>query len=201
MTFQQELGSWLSTTTPNLPAAPLTIGSVAPRQPKLTLEPNKSTILTFLRHCGCPFAEKTFLNFREIARSNSNVDFIAVSHSSDAATETWLKSLPQAGSEPDNLRVIVDEQRQIYAAWGLGMSSYAHVLSPASMWSVWRLGKEEGIWNRPTESGSRWQTAGSFGVDGEGVVRWGGVAGRADEKVDFEEAVKVLEASGQKAKL
>ncbi|OQO02349.1 hypothetical protein B0A48_11903 [Cryoendolithus antarcticus] len=201
MTFQQELGSWLSTTAPSLPAAPPTIGSSAPDHPKLLLGSNKSAIITFLRHCGCPFAEKTFLNLREVARSNSDLDFIAVSHSSHAATETWLKSLPQAGSEPDNLRVIVDEQREIYAAWGLGVSSYAHVLSPASMWSVWKLGKEEGIWNRPTESGSRWQMAGSFGVDGEGVVRWGGVAGRADEKVDFEEGVRVLEASGQEAKL
>ena len=47
-------------------------------------------------------------------------------------------------------------------------------------------------WNRPTESGSRWQTSGSFAVDRNGVVRWGGPAGRADFIPDFEEAVKAV---------
>ena len=47
-------------------------------------------------------------------------------------------------------------------------------------------------WNRPTESGSRWQTSGSFAVDRNGVVRWGGAAERADWIPDFEEAVKTV---------
>lgn len=61
------------------------------------------------------------------------------------------------------------------------------------MWSVYRLGKEQGIWNRPTESGSRWQTSGSFAVNRNGVLRWGGAAERADWIPDFEEAVKAVE--------
>lgn len=61
------------------------------------------------------------------------------------------------------------------------------------MWSVYSLGKREGIWNRPTESGTRWQMAGSWAVDGEGVVRWGGVAKAADDVPDFKQAVVVLE--------
>jgi hypothetical protein len=73
-----------------------------------------------------------------------------------------------------------------------------HVLSPASMMSVYRLGKERGIWNRPTESGSRWQSGGNFAVDGEGLVRWGGVAGRADEVVEFGEIVKALDEEEMK---
>ena len=47
-------------------------------------------------------------------------------------------------------------------------------------------------WNRPTESGSRWQTSGSFAVDRNWVVRWGGAAERADWIPDFEEAVKAV---------
>jgi len=74
----------------------------------------------------------------------------------------------------------------------MGTSSWMHVLSPASMMSVYRLGKEKGIWNRPTESGSRWQSGGNFAVDGEGFLRWGGVAGRADEVIDFGDVVKAL---------
>ena len=43
---------------------------------------------------------------------------------------------------------------------------------------------------RPTESGSRWQKSGSFAVDRNGVVIWGGAAERADWIPNFEEAVK-----------
>lgn len=67
-----------------------------------------------------------------------------------------------------------------------------HVLSPGGLYSVYKLGKEEGIWNRPTSSGSRWQTAGSWAVDKEGKVQWGGPSSRADEIPDFEEAVKAI---------
>jgi hypothetical protein len=60
------------------------------------------------------------------------------------------------------------------------------------MMSAYRLGKEKGIWNRPTESGSRWQSGGNYGVDSEGVVRWGSVNGRADEVGKFEDAVAAV---------
>ena len=62
------------------------------------------------------------------------------------------------------------------------------------MWSVYKLGKNEGIWNRPTESGSRWQTAGSFAVDDDGVVRWVQVARGADDVAELAKGVEVLEA-------
>lgn len=197
MTFQQELSSWFSPTPANTntpPEAPA-IGSKAPDTAKLRVGNGKPTVIAFLRHCGCPFAEKTFLNLREAARAHKNLAFTAVSHSSAAATETWLKSLPQAGSEPANLDIVVDPE--VYGAWGLGPSSYAHVLSPGSLYAVWKLGQSENIWNRPTESGSRWQTSGFFAVDGGGVVRWGRAAERADDIPDFEEAVRVLEGDGE----
>ncbi|TKA24872.1 hypothetical protein B0A50_06601 [Salinomyces thailandicus] len=200
MSFSQEFSSWFAPKGPPIAQVPVP-GTPAPKTPKLTLRPQTPTILAFLRHCGCPFAEKTFLNLRETAQSHQNLDFLAISHSSPQATETWLKSLPQAGSEPSNLRVIVDEELEAYAAWGLGTAGFAHVLSPAGLYGVWALGKAEGIWNRPTESGSRWQVSGAFGVDGEGIVRWGGAAGRADERFDFEEGVRVVESGVGAAKL
>ncbi len=55
---------------------------------------------------------------------------------------------------------------------------------------MYKLGKQNGIWNKPTESGSRWQTSGSFAVDGKGVVRWVKVAEAADDMPDFQEALK-----------
>lgn len=95
--------------------------------------------------------------------------------------------------------MIVDEQREAYTAWGVGVSGYGHVLSPSAMYEVWKLGSEEGIWNRPTESGSRWQMGAWFGVDGEGVVRWGRVAESADERPEFEEGVRAVEGGSGKS--
>ena len=113
-----------------------------------------------------------------------------MSHSSASSTTTWLEAVGGAG----NVQVVVDSEREVYAKWGLGTSGFWHVLSPGGLWEVVRLGREEGIWNRPTESGSRWQMGGCWGVDAQGVVRWGGVAARADEIPDVVEAVKVLES-------
>jgi len=192
MSLYSELSSWWAPTHPPLDKTPL-VGEAAPDSPKLKLSPGQPAIIVFLRHCGCPFAEKTFLNLREVARANRLVDFIVVSHSDEAATHIWLNSLPQAGSESSNLRVVVDDKLEVYAQWGLGSATYWHVLNPWSLYEVARLRGEEGIVNRPTESGSRWQRSGFFAVDGTGVVRWGRAADKADDIPDFEEAARALE--------
>lgn len=192
MTFQQELSSWWAPSAGPSVTEPPQIGSNAPDSQKLQLRQNVPAVVAFLRHCGCPFAEKTFLNLRELAKDNKDIDFIAVSHSDEASTNTWLNSLPQAGSEPSNVRVVVDDNLETYRAWGLGVSNFAHALSPWSLYSVWKLGRDEGIWNRPTESGSRWQTAGTYAIDGQGIVRWGGPAKRADDIPNLGEAVESL---------
>lgn len=75
---------------------------------------------------------------------------------------------------------------------GSGCERMGTCAESGGLWSVWRLGRDEGIWNRPTESGSRWQRGGSWAVDGDGVVRWGGVSERADEVPSFLEAVEAL---------
>ncbi|PQE05432.1 Thioredoxin-like fold protein [Rutstroemia sp. NJR-2017a BVV2] len=190
MTLQQEFNSWLTPTAVDVQPAP-EIGSKAPSSERLTFPhpDGKPTIITFLRHCGCPFAEKSFLTFRALANTHPNINFIAISHSTSSSTDNWVISLGGSWS----VEVIVDESRELYAQWGLGTSSAWHVLNPWSLWGAYSLGKGEGIWNRPTESGTRWQTAGSWAVDGEGVVRWGGAAKAADEVQDFKEAVRVLE--------
>lgn len=133
-------------------------------------------------------AEKTFRHLRSTAASHPEVHFIAVSHSNTAATQTWLSSIDGAGQ----VQMLVDSERKLYAQWGLGVSSFWHVLNPWSLWSVYKTGKQEGIWNRPTESGNRWQTAGSFGVDQQGIVRWSRKAGTASEVVDFQQAVQAV---------
>lgn len=145
-------------------------------------------IITFLRHCGCPFAEKTFLSLRSAARENPDIDCVAVFHSSQSSIDKWLDAVGGAGP----LKIIIDADRKTYAQWGLGVSSFSHVLSPSALWSVYKLGKEERIWNRPTESGSRWQKSGTFGVDREGIIKWGGPAPMADWIPNFEEGISAF---------
>jgi hypothetical protein len=50
--------------------------------------------------------------------------------------------------------------------------------------------------NRNAESGSRWQIGGAFGVDAEGIVRWGGPAASADDVPDFKGALRALGVVG-----
>jgi hypothetical protein len=135
-------------------------------------------------------AEKTFLNLREVAPAHPDMHFIAVSHSDQASTDRWLAALPEPSKNTQpNLTVVVDAEREAYAAWGLGIASFWHVLG--SIPGVSKL-KEDGINVRSTESGSRWQTAGNFGVDGEGVVRWSRKDERADDMPDFKEGVEAV---------
>ncbi|KAF2101221.1 hypothetical protein NA57DRAFT_33892 [Rhizodiscina lignyota] len=196
MSYITELRSWMSPSHVDTDPRPAPeIGRPAPSSDRLRIPSSdgKHVVITFLRHCGCPFAEKTYLLFRSTASANPNVRFIVISHSDQASTDHWLEAV--GGSTPSNLEVIVDAERTLYATWGLGVSSFWHVLSPGGLSAVFKLGREEGIWNRPTESGSRWQTSGSWAVDEEGIVRWGRVAERADEIPDFVEAIKMMEAN------
>ncbi|KAF9733125.1 hypothetical protein PMIN06_004670 [Paraphaeosphaeria minitans] len=193
MSWQTELQSWMSPTSLQTANAP-DVGENAPSSSRLALpaEDGKPLVVTFLRHCGCPFAEKTFLNMRSAAsRYKDTIHFVAVSHSDRASTDHWLASLRQS-SENGHVAVIVDEEREIHAQWGLGVSSFWHVLNPWSLLSVYRLAKQEGIYNRPTESGTRWQTSGTFAVDGKGKVTWSKPSASADEVPDLEDALKSL---------
>ena len=111
-----------------------------------------------------------------------------MSHSSKEATERWL---PEIGGAWD-AKVVVDEQRDLYAQWGLGTSSVWHAVGPSVLWSLYKLGTGEGIWNRTTESGTRWQTSGAFAVDHFGTVRWAHISQSADDLPNLDEAVRAL---------
>lgn len=178
MTFLQELRSWLSPPDIHTKSLP-SIGSFAPSNepPPLPNHTRKPTLVTFLRHCGCPFAEKSFLRLRSTATSHPGIYCVAISHSDKTSTDRWVEAVGGAGP----IDVIVDDERKLYAEWGLGTAGWGHVLDPRGMWNVFKLGRDEGIWNRPTESGSRWQTSGSCATDARGIIIWGrGIRSRLD---------------------
>lgn len=134
-------------------------------------------------------AEKTFLLLRKVSEARSDVHCIAVSHSEKAATEKWLEAVGGAG----NVEIVVDHERKLYGQYGLGVASAWHVLNPWSMADVFKLAREERIKNRPTESGTRWQTAGTFAIDSHGEVQYVQVAQQASENGDFDKALHSLE--------
>ncbi|KAF7561874.1 hypothetical protein G7046_g2263 [Stylonectria norvegica] len=185
--FWKEFESWKTPEAREVAAVP-EVGSRAPSSDQLRLPDGRPTLVVFLRHCGCPFAEKTFKTLTALSGKYDKVHCVAVSHSSAAATDQWL---PQVGGTWA-VDMTVDEQRLLYAQWGLGISSTWHVVNPLALYSVFRLGKDEGIWNRPTDSGSRWQMGGAFAVDSFGVVRWAHVAASADDMPDLEAGIKAL---------
>lgn len=133
-------------------------------------------------------AEKNFIEMRKAADTNPNIHFIAVSHSNKASTDEWLEAVGGAG----NVGIIVDAERTLYARWGLGVSGWTHIFSVGTLATIYKLMREEGIKNRPTTSGSRWQIGGAFAVDGQGNVKWGGAHERSDDIANFEEAVNAV---------
>jgi hypothetical protein len=144
---------------------------------------------TYINHAAV--AEKTFLQMRATAPAHPDVQFVAVSHSDQVATDNWLAALPEPSrNNQPNLKVIVDAGRDVYASWGLGTSSFWHVLG--SIPSLSKLDKEDGIKVRSTESGNRWQTAGNFAVDGQGIVKWSRKDERADDMPNFQEGVDAV---------
>ncbi|POS75602.1 hypothetical protein DHEL01_v206010 [Diaporthe helianthi] len=129
---------WLSPPPPPVPVAAEcpTAGTLAPidRDGKLVLGNNgRNVLVVFLRCVGCAFAQKTFLALRDLA-NKTPVTCIAISHSSPAATSKWIDLMGGARK----VQVIIDEDRAIYAAWGLGLSSVWYYFNPTTQTAAWK---------------------------------------------------------------
>ncbi|KAI5467940.1 hypothetical protein BGZ63DRAFT_372555 [Mariannaea sp. PMI_226] len=191
------------------------IGEKAPLDPKgdLVFAGGRRVLLVFLRCVGCAFAQKTFLNLRTLAnRHGDSLTCIAVSHSSEQATKKWVDMLGGAWS----VRVVIDEDRALYSAWGLGLGSMWYLFNPTTQVQGWKekgwLGdkvagaiQRKGIEEKPslltsydeedgpmTVMGNKWQEAGAFAIDGTGTVVWGGKALRADDVMDLDYGARIL---------
>ncbi|RKF54951.1 putative thioredoxin-like protein [Erysiphe neolycopersici] len=188
------LKSWQSPLPPPVEVAlPPVIGTAAPSCLKLSLPLKDGTrrpsVIVFLRHCGCPFAEKTFILLRNLANKYPNISCIAISHCSSQATEKWIKDLGGAWA----VQIIIDQEREIYAHWGLGVSTTYHLMNPWTQIAARKLGTEERIWARDVdESANRWVIGGAWSTSNLGSVQWGGANATADDIPKFEEAVKSL---------
>jgi hypothetical protein len=144
-------------------------------------------VIAFLRHVGCPFAESTMRELTRVAELNPEIRWIAVSHASLEATDRWCSAVGACRE----LELIIDEPRELYAAWGLGRSSLAHFAGPRSLASVVRM-QRRGIGHRHP-AGTRWQQAGMYAVDSHGAICWRHVPRHAGDLADVEAAAAVAQ--------
>jgi hypothetical protein len=152
----------------------------------VAIDRDRPAVIAFLRHVGCPFAEATMRHLRAQAERHPEIQWVAISHASSDATRRWCKAT--GGCE----RVLVasDPSRWAYAAWGLRRTSLGHFLGRRSLGAVVAHARQ-GIRNRHP-SGTRWQSAGTFAVDAEGVVRWRHLPEHAGDLPDLDAALEAL---------
>jgi hypothetical protein len=171
---------------PALPLVPTPRpGDHAPSLP-VALEGGRPTVLAFLRHTGCPFAELTMRMLREAAARSPEAQWIAISHAPQDATDRWCRAVGGA----DGVRVASDPSRRAYADWGLGRTSLGHFLGRRSLGAVGSLARR-GIRNRHPH-GTRWQSAGTFALDDHAIVRWRHLPAHAGDMPDLDSALKAV---------
>lgn len=102
----------------------------------------------------------------KLAEQHADIAWIAVSHAPLEATDRWCAAVGASHL----VRLVIDEERSTYGAWGLGRSSLSHFAGRRSLAAVAKLARQ-GIRNRHP-AGSRWQRAGTFAVDASGNVAW-----------------------------
>jgi hypothetical protein len=152
----------------------------------VALERGRPAIVAFLRHTGCPFAELTMQMLRSAAEDAPDVQWIAISHATDEETGRWCRAVGGAAS----VAVASDPSRLAYARWGLGRTSLGHFMGRSSLAAVADLARR-GIRNRHPD-GTRWQSAGTFALDAEGIVRWRRLPAHAGDLPDLDEALESL---------
>ncbi|MFL5821894.1 MAG: AhpC/TSA family protein [Solirubrobacteraceae bacterium] len=157
-----------------------------PSKGQPALQGGRPTVVAFLRHTGCPFAELTMHRLRDASAAWPEIQWIAISHAPPQATERWREAVGGAGE----VHVLSDPSRRAYAEWGLGRTSLGHFLGRRSLRGVAGLARQ-GIRNRHPH-GTRWQAAGTFAVDARGIVRWRHLPAHAGDVPELEPAVEAL---------
>lgn len=76
------------------------VGSDAPALPASAGDltygtPSRGTLIAFVRHCGCPFAEKEVNLLGEVRKkfTKEQVEVVVVQHSDEAETKTWWERI------------------------------------------------------------------------------------------------------------
>jgi hypothetical protein len=119
---------------------------------------------------------------RDAAAAGPQVQWVAVSHAPADATDRWCRGVGGSGG----VQVVSDQSRWSYAAWGLDQTRITHFLGRRSLGAATRLARQ-GIRNTHA-TGTRWQSAGTFAIDGERIVRWRHLPEHAGDLPDLDAA-------------
>lgn len=166
-------------------AARLEAGDTAPPLPDIVFD--RPTVVAFLRHVGCPFAEKTMRDLVAFAEREPEIQCVAVSHGTRDNTADWSAAIGKS----DRVAVVDDPEAKYYAAWGLGLTPVSHWLGRKSLRGVMQLARE-GIRNRHP-SGTRWQSAGTFGIRSNGIIAWVHIPEHGADLPNFENSNEALQ--------
>lgn len=199
----RKLGSFRRPPELDLESVP-TVGEEAPGRPRLAM--GQPRVIVFLRHIGCAFGEATLDRLASTAREHPDVEFVAITHGDPEIATEWceeigLGTVTLAGADASvsmchdvtdtGVRMLVDEDRSLYAEWGLGRAGWWHLLHPRV--TVGSIRAMLAGYRDRTTSGNRWQQSGLFAVDADGVVRSVHVAKTADDLPNVDVAVSFLD--------
>lgn len=155
-------------------------------------------IIAFVRHCGCPFAEKEVRQLGEISKKYESIRIVIVAHSEENVVQDWFKRIGESHFDKNalkNKRVIVksDPNYNLFNAFGIGQLGWTQLFTKQTFGLLKELANE-GIKNTQTGQGSnRWLNSGGFTVDHGGIIRWAKVAEEAADVCNYKEAVKTIE--------
>lgn len=187
------------------------VGDEAPERPRVGA--GRPRVVLFLRHIGCAIGEAMLKDLRDASAAHPDVEFLAVTHGDSEAATDWCRDIGVGTVEVENtldgssstqwcqdvedsdIRLFVDPDRELYAEWGLGLGGANHLLDPRVFWRRLEVRFSHGAYNR-VPSGSRWQRAGMFAVDGDGIVRAVHVADFAGDRPDIGVATTFLAGEG-----
>jgi len=161
----------------------------------ITFPTGNPVLVAFVRHCGCPFAEKEIHLLATETKKNSTIHVVIVQHSELSVTQDWFDSLsgPSLFPSSDRYTLVADPERELYARWGIGLLGWGGMVNADVMKALNEQKTKEGIDMRPTGKGSyRWQNSGGFAVDRDGRVRWRKVAKDSSDVCDYKEAARTI---------
>lgn len=154
-------------------------------------------IIAFVRHCGCPFAEKEVRQLGEISKKYESVRIVIIAHSDENVVQDWFTRIGEPhfdtqALESKRITVKSDPNYTLYNLFGIGQLGWTQLFTKQTFGLLKSLASE-GIKNTQTGKGSnRWLNSGGFAIDHGGNVQWAKVAEEAADVCDYDEAVKTI---------
>lgn len=91
--FWNDLQSILPASHPKLAPLPK-VGGPAPLPPRLPLTRyDQPTIIAFLRHCGCPFAEQELRELARLAKDDHELQVVIAVMSEEEVAREWFDAV------------------------------------------------------------------------------------------------------------